>query len=50
MAFLNSQIKGKERRNESADEKLNDLDKKISYLSLFHQTLSYIVFLKLFFF
>lgn len=43
VALLNSQIKGKKKRNESVDEKLNDSDKSIDYLSQFHQNVDVIV-------
>lgn len=39
-ALLNSQIKGKKKINESVDEKLNDSDKGIDYLSQFHQNVN----------
>lgn len=46
VALLNSQIKGKKKRNESVDEKLNDSDKRIDYLSQFHQNVDVTVVLQ----
>lgn len=46
VALLNSQIKGKKKRNETVDEKLNDSDKRIDYLSQFHQNVDVTVVLQ----
>lgn len=46
VALLNSQIKGRKKRSESVDEKLNDSDKGIDYLSQFHQNVNVTVVLQ----
>lgn len=45
VALLNTQINRINKRNESVDEKLNDSDKGIDYLSQFHQNVNVIVVL-----